>query len=135
RTSTPRTPVAKSPADVVLFDFGGTLDADGVHWSRRFHAAYRAVGGGLDFAAFDSFFKASDEGLTRLPGIRTLGFRAAIDAQAPPPQLRARAVHAAGPTAARVDGGRQLRGGHPRSRGPGPADVLARPIRPGAAGG
>jgi len=57
RTSTPRTPVAKSPADVVLFDFGGTLDADGVHWSPRFHAAYRAVGGGLDFAAFDSFFK------------------------------------------------------------------------------
>src|SRR5207245_4521496 len=28
------------------------------------------------------FFKASDEALTRLPGIRTLGFRAAIDAQA-----------------------------------------------------
>ena len=66
----------------MLFDFGGTLDADGVHWSPRFHAAYRGVGGGLDFAAFDSFFKASDEALTRLPGIRTLGFRAAIDAQA-----------------------------------------------------
>jgi FMN phosphatase YigB (HAD superfamily) len=53
-----------------------------VHWSPRFHAAYRAVGGGLEFAAFDSFFKASDEALARLPGIRTLGFRAAIEAQA-----------------------------------------------------
>ena len=53
-----------------------------MHWSSRFHAAYRAVGGGLDFAAFDSFFKASDEALARLPGIRALGFRAAIEAQA-----------------------------------------------------
>ena len=51
-------------------------------WSPRFHAAYRAVGGALHFAAFDSFFKASDETLARLPGIRELGFRAAIEAQA-----------------------------------------------------
>ena len=53
-----------------------------MHWSPRFHAAYRAVGGGLDFAAFESFFKVSDQALARLPGIGTLGFRAAIDAQA-----------------------------------------------------
>ena len=51
-------------------------------WSPRFHAAYRAVGGGLEFAAFDSFFRASDAALARLPGIRALGFRAAIEAQA-----------------------------------------------------
>ena len=66
----------------MLFDFGGTLDADGVYWSPRFHAAYRAAGGALDFAAFDPVFKATDEALARLPGIRTLGFRAAICAQA-----------------------------------------------------
>jgi len=53
-----------------------------VHWGPRFHAAYRAVGGGLEFAAFDPFFKASDAALARLPGVRTLGFRAAIEAQA-----------------------------------------------------
>jgi len=53
-----------------------------VHWSPRFHAAYRAVGGGLDFAAFDSFFKISDEALGRLPGIEALGFRATIEAAA-----------------------------------------------------
>ena len=40
------------------------------------------MGGGLDSTAFDSFFKASDEALARLPGIGALGFRAAIDAQA-----------------------------------------------------
>jgi putative hydrolase of the HAD superfamily len=66
----------------VLFDFGGTLDADGVHWSPRFHAAYRAAGGALDFAAFDPIFRVSDEALACLPDIRQLGFRAAIDALA-----------------------------------------------------
>ena len=66
----------------MLFDFGGTLDADGVYWSPRFHAAYRAVGGSLDFTAFDPIFKVTDEVLAQLPGIRTLGFRAAIGAQA-----------------------------------------------------
>ena len=65
----------------MLFDFGGTLDADGVYWSPRFHAAYRAAGGSLDFAAFDPIFKATDEALARLPGIQALGFRAAIEAQ------------------------------------------------------
>jgi len=66
----------------VLLDFGGTLDADGVHWSPRFHAAYRAEGGTLELAAFDPIFKVSDEALARFPGIAALGFRAAIETQA-----------------------------------------------------
>jgi HAD superfamily hydrolase (TIGR01509 family) len=66
----------------VLLDFGGTLDADGVHWSPRFHAAYRAAGGTLEFATFEPIFKSSDQALARLPGIAGLGFRAAIEAQA-----------------------------------------------------
>lgn len=66
----------------MLFDFGGTLDADGVYWSPRFHAAYRAAGGSLAFTAFDPVFKATDEALAQLPGIRILGFRDAIGAQA-----------------------------------------------------
>jgi len=67
---------------VVLFDFGGTLDADGVYWAPRFHAAYRAAGGALEFPAFEPYFKASERELARLPGIRTLGFRAMVDAEA-----------------------------------------------------
>jgi FMN phosphatase YigB (HAD superfamily) len=65
----------------VLFDFGGTLESDGVHWSPRFYAAYRAAGGTLDFAAFDPIFKRSDEAMARLPHVRTLAFRAAIETQ------------------------------------------------------
>jgi HAD superfamily hydrolase (TIGR01549 family) len=66
----------------VLFDFGGTLDADGVHWSPRFYTAYRQAGGALDFAAFDPLFRASDAALGRLAGVTTLGFRATIEALA-----------------------------------------------------
>ena len=66
----------------MLFDFGGTLDADGVHWAPRFHAAYQSAGGGLDYPAFEPCFRASDLELERLPGIRSLGFRAMIEAQA-----------------------------------------------------
>jgi len=66
---------------LVLFDFGGTLDADGSRWSVRFHAAYRAVGGKQSFAAFDRAFRESDRALERLAGIERLGFRAMVDAQ------------------------------------------------------
>ena len=67
---------------LVLFDFGGTLDADGARWSVRFHAAYRAAGGRQSFAAFDRAFRESDRALERLSGIERLGFRAMVDAQA-----------------------------------------------------
>ncbi len=66
----------------MLFDFGGTLDADGIHWAPRFHAAYQSAGGRLDYPAFEPCFKASDLELERQPGIRSLGFREMIEAQA-----------------------------------------------------
>jgi FMN phosphatase YigB (HAD superfamily) len=66
---------------LVLFDFGGTLDADGARWSVRFHAAYRAAGGKQSFAAFDRAFRESDRALERFSGIERLGFRAMVDAQ------------------------------------------------------
>ncbi len=47
--------------DALLFDFGGTLDADGVAWKERFHALYRAEG--LDMAEehFAHAFHAADD--------------------------------------------------------------------------
>ena len=70
----------RSP-QAILLDFGGTIDADGVHWWPRFHAAYRAAGGRLDLADFEPRFEESETHLAELPGIRTLGFRDAIAAQ------------------------------------------------------
>jgi HAD superfamily hydrolase (TIGR01549 family) len=68
-------------ADVVLFDFGGTLDADGVHWSPRLYSAYRAAGGSLDYASFDPLVQATDRALAQLPEIRRLGFRDTVEAE------------------------------------------------------
>ena len=72
---------ASGPRGAVLFDFGGTLDADGVRWSVRFHAAYVRGGGRLDFEAFEPLFSLSDRRLETHPGIRALGLRGMIEAQ------------------------------------------------------
>jgi HAD superfamily hydrolase (TIGR01549 family) len=49
--------------DTVLFDFGGTLDSDGVAWKERFHALYRAEGLDLSAEAFAPAFYAADDAL------------------------------------------------------------------------
>jgi len=47
----------------VLFDFGGTLDADGTAWKERFHALYRAEGLAMPAEAFAPAFYAADDAL------------------------------------------------------------------------
>jgi HAD superfamily hydrolase (TIGR01549 family) len=49
--------------ETVLFDFGGTLDSDGVAWKERFHALYRAEGLDLPADAFAPAFYAADDAL------------------------------------------------------------------------
>lgn len=49
--------------ETLLFDFGGTLDADGLAWKERFNAHYRAEGLTLAPEAFDSTFFAADDPL------------------------------------------------------------------------
>lgn len=66
----------------ILFDFGGTLEADGLQWGVRFHRAYLKAGGQLPLDEFEPLFKESDRRLEELPGIRTLGFRETAEAQA-----------------------------------------------------
>ena len=51
------------PIETVLFDFGGTLDADGVAWKERFHTFYRAEGLDLAADAFAPIFFAADDPL------------------------------------------------------------------------
>jgi HAD superfamily hydrolase (TIGR01509 family) len=45
----------------VLFDFGGTLDADGVPWKERFHRLFLAYGAEADPDVFDPIFYAADD--------------------------------------------------------------------------
>lgn len=47
----------------VLFDFGGTLDADGLTWKERFHDLFAAEGVVIEPASFDPLFYAADDAL------------------------------------------------------------------------
>lgn len=67
---------------LILFDFGGTLDADGDRWCVRFHRAYTAAGGRLPLDEFEQQFRRSDRELEELAGIREMGFAAMVRAQA-----------------------------------------------------
>jgi len=51
------------PIETLLFDFGGTLDADGVAWKERFHEHYRAEGLEIGTEAFAPVFYAADDPL------------------------------------------------------------------------
>jgi HAD superfamily hydrolase (TIGR01549 family) len=47
----------------VLFDFGGTLDADGLTWKERFHRLFEAEGVAVEPARFDAVFYEADDAL------------------------------------------------------------------------
>ncbi|MBI3989080.1 MAG: HAD family hydrolase [candidate division NC10 bacterium] len=58
------------PPKAVLFDFGGTLDADGVSWKDRFYPLYLAEHVNVDRDRYDLAFYAADDTLVakRLTG-------------------------------------------------------------------
>jgi HAD superfamily hydrolase (TIGR01549 family) len=67
--------------ETVLFDFGGTLDSDGVPWKERFYALYRAEGLNLSAEAFAPAFYAADDALVGvLPP--TTGLKETVDSLA-----------------------------------------------------
>jgi HAD superfamily hydrolase (TIGR01509 family) len=65
--------------ETVLFDFGGTLDSDGVAWKERFHALYRSQGLDLSPDAFAPAFYAADDALVGALA-STTGLEETIDA-------------------------------------------------------
>jgi putative hydrolase of the HAD superfamily len=65
----------------ILFDFGGTLDLDGVHWSDRFFSAYTGAGLALDGARFDRAFAAADRLIARRDGMEKVGLREQLQLQ------------------------------------------------------
>jgi HAD superfamily hydrolase (TIGR01509 family) len=48
----------------ILFDFGGTLDSDGVPWKERFYPIYLEEGVDWDLPTFERLFHASDDSLS-----------------------------------------------------------------------
>jgi putative hydrolase of the HAD superfamily len=60
--------------DTVLFDFGGTLDAPGVHWLTRFYRLYPQVGLAVASERIKEAFYWADARLMVYPEITTLAF-------------------------------------------------------------
>jgi putative hydrolase of the HAD superfamily len=87
-----------------LFDFGGTLDSDGVAWKERFHALYRTEGLDLSADAFAPAFYAADDALIGALA-PTTGLEETIDALTT--NLEAELARRGGGTARReIDGDR-----------------------------
>jgi len=58
----------QSSITAILFDFGGTLDADGVAWKERFYRLYRAEGLDVSSDRFaQAFYRADDALVGRIP--------------------------------------------------------------------
>ena len=64
----------------VLFDFGGTLDADGIPWKERFYPIYLEEGIDWDFDTFGRLFCASDDSLNE-EKLDELGYAATLREQ------------------------------------------------------
>jgi len=58
--------------DTVLFDFGGTLDAPGIHWLTRFYQLYPQLGLDVALEHIKNAFYWADEQILAHPEIRTL---------------------------------------------------------------
>ena len=65
----------------VLFDFGGTLDADGTTWLDRFYPLYKEAG--LDIARddFARAFYRSDDALPERHALKGLSLKETLDLQ------------------------------------------------------
>jgi len=61
-----------SPIRALLLDFGGTLDADGVHWSTLYARAFAEAGFTLDRKDLDRAFLQSEDEFEAAPGVEAL---------------------------------------------------------------
>jgi putative hydrolase of the HAD superfamily len=74
RLSQPAAAVSRGLA-AVLFDMGGTLDGDGLHWLDRFAGAYRAAGVRMPVERLRAAFDAAEQRAATDEEIATAGLR------------------------------------------------------------
>ena len=58
----------------IFFDFGGTLDFDGIHWRKRFYDIYLKNGINLTYDEFSKAFFDCDDNLPFRHNLKNLGF-------------------------------------------------------------
>lgn len=64
----------------VLFDFGGTIDSDGVNWKDHFYPIYRDFGVPWSKEEFDQYFYFSDDTLVERT-LKKIGFKETLQLQ------------------------------------------------------
>lgn len=65
----------------VLFDFGGTIDTDGIHWSEKLWELYEGFGLGVDKNAYERAFLESDRQVGLTPRVSEMSFRETVKKQ------------------------------------------------------
>ena len=68
-------------AQAILFDFGGTLDSDGVHWSEQFFNAYRKLGCAVSRERFDVAFLEADRIIASSYDVRGYSMKRLLELQ------------------------------------------------------
>ncbi|MCX7641153.1 MAG: HAD family hydrolase [Elusimicrobiales bacterium] len=67
--------------DFIFFDFGGTIDSDGIHWRKRFYDIYLKYGLNLTYENFSKAFFDSDDNLPFRHNLSNLGFDETVQLQ------------------------------------------------------
>jgi putative hydrolase of the HAD superfamily len=65
----------------IMFDFGGTLDSDGVHWSEQFYNEYRDLGCAVSRERFDQAFLEADRIIASSYDVRGHSMKELLDLQ------------------------------------------------------
>ena len=65
----------------ILFDFGGTIDTDGVHWSEKYWELYERHRTGVAKPAFERAFVESEKMLNADPSVARMTFRETLEKQ------------------------------------------------------
>ncbi|MCX7905532.1 MAG: HAD family hydrolase [Elusimicrobiales bacterium] len=67
--------------DFIFFDFGGTIDSDGIHWRKRFYDIYLKNGLNLTYDDFSKAFFDADDNLSIRHDLKNLGFDETVKLQ------------------------------------------------------
>ena len=65
----------------ILFDFGGTIDTDGVHWSEKYWDVYQQFGVGVSKKAYEAAFVESEAMLLQYTDLPRATFQKTIHKQ------------------------------------------------------
>lgn len=65
----------------IFFDFGGTIDSDGIHWRKRFYEIYKKNGIDITYDDFSKAFFDSDDNLHLRHTLKGKGFDETVQLQ------------------------------------------------------